>query len=293
MSQASGLGRACLRDPRRQNEVTDKPGAADLPPVQGGSSSTTSPSATSAAASRCCDGVSFVAEPGQTVALLGATGSGKRTIINLIPRFYDASAGRVLIDGHDVRDVTLDSLRAQIGIVLQETNLFSGTIRDNIAFGRPRCTDRTRCQAAAKAPPRTTSSRAFRRATTRRWASAARPLAGGQKQRIAIARALLLDPRILILDDSTSSVDVPTEYHIQQALDRPDGRAHQLRHRPAHQHRAQRRPDPGAGQGPDRGRAGTHAELMERARSTPRSTNSQLVGDAPAGGCRAADHPAT
>ncbi|HRF97229.1 MAG TPA: ATP-binding cassette domain-containing protein, partial [Aggregatilineales bacterium] len=94
--------------------------------------------------------VSFTIQKGQTVALLGATGSGKTTIINLIPRFYDASEGAVLIDGHDVRDVQLDSLRSQIGIVLQETNLFSGTIRDNIVFGRPDATDEE-VLAAAKA----------------------------------------------------------------------------------------------------------------------------------------------
>src|SRR5205814_6658630 len=94
--------------------------------------------------------VSFDAQPGQTIALLGATGSGKTTIINLIPRSYDASEGAVLIDGYDIRDVTLDSLRSQIGIVLQETNLFSGTIRDNIAFGRPDATIE-QIQAAAKA----------------------------------------------------------------------------------------------------------------------------------------------
>jgi ATP-binding cassette subfamily B protein len=151
------------------------------------------------------------------VALLGATGSGKSTIINLIPRFYDPSAGRVLVDGQDVRQVQLDSLRSQIGIVLQDTTLFSGTIRDNIAFGRPDASLEEVVEAAQAAAahdfilsfPEGYDTRVGERGTT---------VSGGQKQRIAIARALLMDPRILILDDSTSSVDVVTEAAIQKAL---------------------------------------------------------------------------
>jgi ATP-binding cassette subfamily B protein len=162
--------------------------------------------------------VSFTAEPGQTVALLGATGSGKSSIINLIPRFYDTSAGAVLIDGHDVRDVSIDSLRSQIGIVLQETNLFSGTIRDNIAFGRPDAT-MDEVVAAAQAASAHDFIVAFPQGYDTPVGERGTTLSGGQKQRIAIARALLLDPRLLILDDSTSSVDLVTEYHIQQALD--------------------------------------------------------------------------
>jgi ATP-binding cassette, subfamily B, multidrug efflux pump len=150
--------------------------------------------------------------------LLGATGSGKTTIINLIPRFYDVSEGAVLIDGHDLRDITMDSLRSQIGIVLQETNLFSGTIRDNIAFGRSEATIEEVIEAAKAAAahdfietfPEGYDTPVGERGTT---------LSGGQKQRIAIARALLLNPRLLILDDSTSSVDLMTEYRIQKALD--------------------------------------------------------------------------
>jgi ATP-binding cassette subfamily B protein len=165
------------------------------------------------------DDISFQAQPGTTVALLGATGSGKTSLINLIPRFYDVSAGAVLIDGTDVRAVTIESLRRQIGIVLQETNLFSGTIRENIAFGRPEASDEEVSAAAQAAAahdfimqmPEGYATPVGERGTT---------LSGGQKQRIAIARALLLDPRILILDDSTSSVDVATEARIQHALDR-------------------------------------------------------------------------
>jgi ATP-binding cassette subfamily B protein len=163
--------------------------------------------------------VSFVAEPGQTVALLGATGSGKSTIINLIPRFYDATRGRVSIDGVDVRDVTLDSLRSQIGIVLQETTLFTGTIRENIAYGRPEAT-MEEIVAAAQAAEAHDFIMEFADGYETHVGERGVTVSGGQKQRIAIARALLLDPRILILDDSTSSVDVETEYRIQRALDR-------------------------------------------------------------------------
>jgi ATP-binding cassette subfamily B protein len=165
------------------------------------------------------DHVTFEAQPGQTVALLGATGSGKTTIINLLPRFYDPTEGRVTIDGHDLRQVTLSSLRRQIGIVLQETTLFTGSIRDNIAFGKPEATlDEITAAASAAAAHEFILSfpEGYETPVGERGTS----LSGGQKQRIAIARALLLDPRILILDDSTSSVDVQTEAHIQTALDK-------------------------------------------------------------------------
>jgi ATP-binding cassette subfamily B protein len=163
--------------------------------------------------------VSFTAEPGQVVALLGATGSGKSTIINLIPRFYDVTRGKVTVDGIDVRQVTLDSLRSQIGMVLQETTLFTGTIRENIAYGRPEAT-MEEIVAAAKAAEAHDFISKFADGYETQVGERGVTLSGGQKQRIAIARALLLDPRILILDDSTSSVDVETEYRIQQALDK-------------------------------------------------------------------------
>jgi ATP-binding cassette, subfamily B, multidrug efflux pump len=151
--------------------------------------------------------------------LLGPTGSGKSTIINLIPRFYDPSRGRITIDGHDIRGVTLNSLRDQIGIVLQGTTLFAATIRENIAFGRPEASEAEVLGAAAAAQvdefvdelPDGYETLVGERGVT---------LSGGQKQRIAIARALLKDPRILILDDATSSVDTETEHLIQQALER-------------------------------------------------------------------------
>jgi ATP-binding cassette subfamily B protein len=163
--------------------------------------------------------VSFTVEPGQVIALLGATGSGKSTIINLMPRFYDVTRGAVTIDGVDVRDVTLESLRSQIGMVLQETTLFTGTIRENIAYGRPEAT-MDQIVAAAKAAEAHDFIIEFADGYDTQVGERGTTLSGGQRQRIAIARALLLDPHILILDDSTSSVDVETEYRIQQALDK-------------------------------------------------------------------------
>jgi len=163
--------------------------------------------------------VSFVAEPGQVVALLGATGSGKSTIINLLPRFYDVTRGDVNIDGIDIRGVTLDSLRSQIGIVMQETTLFTGTIRENISYGRPEA-PLEEVVTAAKTAEADEFIQEFADGYDTQVGERGAMLSGGQKQRIAIARALLLDPRILILDDSTSSVDVETEYRIQQALEK-------------------------------------------------------------------------
>ncbi len=163
-------------------------------------------------------GVSFVAEPGQTVAILGATGSGKSTLVTLLPRFYDVTGGSVSIDGHDVRTVTLASLRSQIGIVLQDALLFSGTVRDNIAYGRPEATDEE-VRAAARAAQAEEYLLKLPRGYDTVVGERGIGLSGGQRQRIAIARALLIDPRLLILDDSTSAVDAATELLIQNALD--------------------------------------------------------------------------
>jgi ATP-binding cassette, subfamily B, multidrug efflux pump len=164
-------------------------------------------------------GVSFTAQPGQTVAILGTTGSGKSTLVNLIPRFYDVTGGAVRLDGHDVRDVTLSSLRSQIGIVLQETRLFSGTVRDNVAFGKPDATDEE-VVAAAKAAQAHDFIMGLSEGYDTVIGERGIGLSGGQRQRIAIARALLVDPRLLILDDSTSAVDAETEAAIQETLDR-------------------------------------------------------------------------
>lgn len=161
--------------------------------------------------------VSWTAEPGQNVAILGATGSGKTTLVNLIPRFYEVSRGRVTVDGHDVRDLTLSSLRRHIGVAMQETVLFYGSIRQNIAYGRPDATDEEVVASARAAEAHEfimSLPRKYETIVGERGAS----LSGGQKQRIAIARALLVRPRILILDDSTSAVDVQTETRIRAAL---------------------------------------------------------------------------
>ncbi len=202
-----------------KSDVVDKPGAPALPPVQGRVAFESVTFKYFNSSTPVLSEVSFTAEPGQTVALLGATGSGKTSIINLIPRFYDPTVGRIVIDGHDVRDVQLESLRAQIGIVLQETTLFAGTIRDNIAFGRPDASQ-DEIEAAAKAAAAHDFILGFPLGYDTPVGERGTTLSGGQKQRIAIARALLLDPRILILDDSTSSVDLGTEAVIQAALDK-------------------------------------------------------------------------
>jgi ATP-binding cassette subfamily B protein len=163
-------------------------------------------------------GISFVAEPGQTVAVLGATGSGKSSLIHLIPRFYDVTDGRITIDGADVRDVSEVALRHNIGVALQESVLFTGTIRDNIRYGRPDATDEE-VIAAAKAAQAHDFISQFPNGYDSDVGQRGVNLSGGQKQRIAIARALLVQPTVLILDDSTSSVDVETEVKIQDALE--------------------------------------------------------------------------
>jgi len=164
------------------------------------------------------DGVNLVAEPGQTVAILGATGSGKSSLIHLIPRFYDVDRGRVTLDGVDVRDIRLDDLRAQIGIALQEAVLFSGTIRDNIRYGHPDASEDQVIAAAMGAQAHEFVS-AFPDGYDTIVGQRGVNLSGGQKQRISIARALLVQPKVLILDDSTSAVDVETEAKIQVALE--------------------------------------------------------------------------
>jgi ATP-binding cassette, subfamily B, multidrug efflux pump len=219
MSQAAASADRIFEILDARSAVVDKPGAITLPQVEGTVRFEDVTFRYFANTDPVLEKVSFESKPGETVALLGSTGSGKTTIINLIPRFYDVSEGRVMIDGYDVRDVTIDSLRRQIGIVLQETNLFSGTIRDNIAFGRPDATD-AEVIAAAQAAAAHDFITSFPDGYETRVGERGATLSGGQKQRIAIARALLTDPRILILDDSTSSVDVATEALIQKALDR-------------------------------------------------------------------------
>jgi ATP-binding cassette subfamily B protein len=162
-------------------------------------------------------GVDLVAEPGQTVAILGATGAGKSSLVNLVPRFYDVAAGRITWNGMDVRDVAQSELLMQVGIVPQETVLFSGSVRDNIRYGRPTASEEE-VIAAAKAAQAHDFIMTLADGYDTRIEERGVNLSGGQKQRIAIARALLLRPSILIMDDSTSSVDVETETRIQDAM---------------------------------------------------------------------------
>ncbi len=199
-----------------ESSVKDAPDAYPLPPVQGhvrfkhvGFSYFKR--------HQVLHDITLEAEPGQIVALLGATGSGKSSVINLIPRFYDPTEGYVKIDGHDLRRVTLNSLRDQIGIVLQETTLFADTIRENIRFGRPDASEEE-IIAAAQAAQAHDFIQAMPKGYATEVGERGATLSGGQKQRISIARALLKDPRILMLDDATASVDTATEQLIQKAL---------------------------------------------------------------------------
>lgn len=218
-SQASASATRIFEILDTKNDVINKPDAKALPTVRGHIKFENVTFRYFGGGEPVLNQVSFETQPGQTVALLGATGSGKTTIINLLPRFYDPTEGRITIDGHDLRDVTIESLRAQIGIVLQETTLFSGTIRDNIAFGKPDATQEE-IESVARAAAAHEFIMEFPEGYATHVGERGMTLSGGQKQRVAIARALLLNPHILILDDSTSSVDLTTEAQIQEALDR-------------------------------------------------------------------------
>lgn len=198
-------------------DIQDKPGALQMPEISG------KVEFDNAQASYKSDqpvlkGVSFTAEPGQTIAIVGPTGAGKTTIINLIPRFYDVTGGSVKIDGYDVRDVTLDSLRSQIGIVLQDTFLFSDTVMNNIRFGRLDATD-DEIMAAAKLVAADSFIERLPEGYQTVLGERGSGLSQGQRQLIAIARVALSDPRILILDEATSSVDTRTERIIQKAFE--------------------------------------------------------------------------
>ena len=208
------------------------------------------------------DGISLKVEPNRIVALIGQTGSGKTSFVNLIPRFYDVTEGFVLVDGVDVREMDLVSLRKQIGIVLQTSLLFSDTIKGNIAYGRPNAT-MDEIVAAAKAAQAHEFIEGFTHGYDTIVGERGVTLSGGQRQRVAIARALLMNPRILILDDSTSSVDTQTEKLIQAALDAlMEGRTTFVI---AHRLSTVRRADLILVM--DKGRIverGTHAELLKR-----------------------------
>jgi ATP-binding cassette subfamily B protein len=197
-------------------DLQDKPNAPAMPPIQG-RVEFDNVRAAYLPGETVLKGVSFVAEPGQTVAIVGPTGAGKTTIINLIPRFYDLESGHIHIDGINVADVRRDSLRRQIGLVLQDTFLFSDTVTNNIRFGRPGATDEEVLAAAQLAHADDFIQRMPDGYDTVLGEQGA-GLSHGQRQLIALARAALTDPRILILDEATSSVDTRTERLIQKAL---------------------------------------------------------------------------
>ncbi|MEM6553813.1 MAG: ABC transporter ATP-binding protein [Planctomycetota bacterium] len=163
--------------------------------------------------------VSFAAEPGQTIAIVGATGAGKSTLLSLIPRFYDPTAGRVMLDGTDLKDLELDDLRRSVGIVFQESFLFSHTVAENIAFGYPEAS-REQIERAAAVAQADEFIRELPEGYDTVLAEAGGNLSGGQRQRLAIARAVLLEPAVLLLDDPTAAIDPDTEHEILSAMDR-------------------------------------------------------------------------
>jgi ATP-binding cassette subfamily B protein len=202
----------------KQPDITDKPGAQPMPTLKGRVEFRDVRAHYKEDEPVLCD-INLIAEPGQTVAIVGPTGAGKTTLVNLIPRFYDVQEGAVLIDDVDVRDTTRESLRTQIGIVLQDTFLFSDTVMENIRYGKPDATDEEVIEAAKLARADTFIERlsdGYETVLGERGAG----LSQGQRQLIAIARALLGDARILILDEATSSVDTRTERLIQAALEK-------------------------------------------------------------------------
>lgn len=201
----------------QEPDVKDRPDAIQLPPLKG-EVLFENVSFEYIKGKLVLENINLTVQPGETIAILGATGSGKSTMIYLLPRFYDVTSGRVLIDGYDVREVALKSLRKQIGISLQEVFLFSTTIKENIAYGRPDIA-LSEIIKVAKAAQAHEFIMSFPDGYDTFVGERGATLSGGQKQRIAIARALLMDPKILIMDASTSFVDTETESKIQKALE--------------------------------------------------------------------------
>jgi subfamily B ATP-binding cassette protein MsbA len=215
-AQAAAAGERVFAILDTPPDVVEKPSAIVLPPLRGEIAFDNVSFAYRDNPPLLKD-ISFTVKPGKTLALVGPSGSGKSTLANLIPRFYDPTSGRILIDGIDIRDVKLESLRSQIGMVLQETFLFNMTIRENISYGRSDATQHEIEEAARAAHAHEFIMELPNDYDTLVGERGVR-LSGGQRQRIAIARAILIDPRILILDEATSAVDTRTDYLINQAL---------------------------------------------------------------------------
>jgi ABC-type multidrug transport system fused ATPase/permease subunit len=201
-------------DPR----LTDRPDAKELPQITGRVEFDDVRFAYREGGAEVLHGISFAVQPGQTVALVGHTGAGKSTIVKLLARFYDPTGGRVLVDGHDLRDVTMTSLHRQLGMVPQEGFLFARSVAENIAFGRPDAS-REEVEAAARAVGAHEFIEALPEGYDTSIAERGARLSIGQRQLVAFARALLANPRLLILDEATSSVDIPTEARIEHALE--------------------------------------------------------------------------
>jgi len=219
ISQASASAERIFEILDAESDVKESPGAAELQPLAEGVRFEGVGFRYFGLGAPVLEDVTFATGAAETIAIVGGTGSGKSTIINLIPRFYDVTEGRISIDGVDIRDVTLESLRRQIGIVLEETTLFGGTIRENIAYGRPDATEE-QVTAAARAAAAHEFISSFPNGYHSEVGERGVTLSGGQKQRIAIARALLIEPRVLIFDDSTSNVDYETEVRIRAAIEK-------------------------------------------------------------------------
>ncbi|MCD6475636.1 MAG: ABC transporter ATP-binding protein [Anaerolineaceae bacterium] len=218
LASASASAKRILKVLDTEVEVTDKTDAKEMPKINGKVEfRNVSFAYRGSHGDPVLKNLNFSVEPGQTIAFLGTTGSGKTSLVNLIPRLYDVTEGQVLIDGIDVRDVTQKSLQSQIGVALQETILFSGTVAENIRYGKPTATDEEVRQAAVVAQADKFISK-LDEGYDYQVGERGSNLSGGQKQRIAIARAVCMDPAILILDDSTSSVDVDTEARIQEEM---------------------------------------------------------------------------
>ena len=223
------------------------------------------------------DGLSFHVEAGQRVALVGPSGSGKTTLVSLLPRLYDVSEGAIRIDGRDVRDYKKRPLRESIGIVQQDSFLFSGSVHDNLMYGRPGARRGTRSRRPPAPPTHTTSSMQLDGGFDAQLGERGVNLSGGQRQRLSIARAILKDARILILDEATSALDVESERLVQEALERLMKGPHELHHRPPAQHGARRRPHPG--HRPRPGGRGRHARRARDARRLVRDAGPPGVQD--------------